>query len=379
MLSVKSSFGGFTTPYVYKIPADTIIFYNGTYSAAVDGWDLYSDAANKFIVGTATQENVAASTALSGSTVASLTGLTYTGLHYGTEVTSVGNAGSLDTEKIVTGDHTHTLASASITINTDIRPINTGITMLRTTSEQRFFPVNTIHISNTNLVGGTQKLAATSDRYILGSNAVTDNAALNHAVSFTVSSYNSDSHTHMFYTGVGNGSTRTGATGGGAETSRYLAGTSANHTHTVTASASITALKGKLLKLWIAATQQLPKSSMIVMYCGTISTLPTYWKICDGTNGTVDMRGYFIGYATSGGTAHGTVTSESTVYSTSVPVGGSNAYTHEHYALSTSTLSSLGRPHALESFAHTHAVDNGAITTNAFPANIKLAFIQLSI
>ena len=49
MLSVKSSIGGFTSPYVYVIPADTVIFYNATYSAPVENWSTYTDAVGKFI------------------------------------------------------------------------------------------------------------------------------------------------------------------------------------------------------------------------------------------------------------------------------------------------------------------------------------------
>jgi hypothetical protein len=378
MLSVKSSFGGFTSPYVYKIPADTVIFYNGTYSAPVDDWSIYSAASGSLIIGTATQGEVGVATAVTGSTVASVGTLATAGLHYGTEVPSVGSAGTLDRGMISTGDHTHAVTPSSVTVSTDMRPVSTTITMLRTTAEQRFFPANTIHIGATNLFGGTQKLAATSDRYVSGGSAVTDNAAVTHGISFSVALYNSGSHDHMPYLGA-QGYVRSGATSGGATTSRYLGGSASNHTHALTAAASITALKGKLLKLWVAASKQLPKSSVVVMYCGDISTLPSYWKICDGTNDTVDMRGYFLGYATSAATAHGAVTSETTTYATSGPTIASDNYTHQHYALSTSNLSSLSRPHGTESFPHTHAVSGGSLTTDVLPANIKLAFIQLAI
>lgn len=375
MLSVKSSFGGFTSPYVYKIPADTIIFYNGTYSAPVDGWSIYSAASGNLIIGTATQGEVGVATAASGSTVATVTSLGTAGLHIGSGVNSVGGAGSYDRGLESAGDHTHAVTPSSVTVNTNMRPVSTTITMLRTTAEQQFFPTNTIHIGATNLFGGTQKLAATSDRYVSGGSAVADNAAVTHSISFTVAQYNSDSHTHH----PAGSSIRSGASGPGTTTPRYVGGSAANHTHALTASASITALKGKLLKLWVTASKQLPKSSMVVMYCGDISTLPSYWKICDGTNGTVDMRGYFLGYATSSATANGAVTSETNTYATSGPTVASDNYSHEHYALATSAFSSTTRNHAYESFPHTHTVSGGSLTTDAFPANIKLAFIQLAI
>lgn len=376
MLSVKSSFGGFTSPYVYIIPADSVILYNGTYSAAVDGWDIYSAAANSFIVGTATQGEIATATAASGSTVAAVTSLATAGLHYGSGVSGAGGSGSASYDNISAGDHTHTVTPASITLSTEMKPISTTITMLRTLTEQRFFPANTIHINGTNLVSGTQKLAATSNRYVSGGSTVTDNAATSHAPTFTVATISSGSHNHTPY--VGSGSVATGY-GTGASNPLYVGASSTFHNHVVAGSASITALKGKLLKLWIAAARQLPKSATVVMYCGNLSLLPSYWKVCDGTNGTMDMQGYFVGYATSSATAHGAVTSESTTYSNTAPTAASDNFSHAHYVLGVSTASSQTYPHGQGNFAHTHTVNGGSLTTDAFPANIKLAFIQLVI
>jgi hypothetical protein len=376
MLSVKSSFGGFTSPYVYAIPADTVIFYNGTYSAAVDGWDIYSAAASKFIVGTATQSEIATTTAASGSTVATATGLGTAGAHYGSAVSSVGGAGTADSNLVTAGNHTHTVTPSTVTVSTEMRPISTTITMLRTATEQKFFPANTIHINGTNLVSGSQKLAATSDRYISGGSSVTDNAAATHTPTFTVSSYSSGSHSHLQY--VGSGAQMTGATSGTSQPA-YVSTSSTTHSHVLTGSASITALKGKLLKLWIAASRQIPQNATIVMYCGNLSLLPPYWKVCDGANGTIDMQGYFLGYATSSATAHGAITSASTTYATTVPTAASDNFTHAHFILSTSIYSFLYIPHASTSFPHTHTVSGATLTTDAFPANIKLAFIQLVI
>ena len=374
MLTVKSSLGGFTSPYVYKIPADTVIFYNGTYSAPVDGWDIYTDAVGKFISGTATQGEVATTAAASGSTVSTAGSLSTAGDHLGSTVSSTGGAGSLDTNFFTAGGHTHTVTPASQTLTTELKPINTAITVLRTTTEQRFFPANTIHINSTNLVGGTQKIAATLPRYICGGTSVADAAATTHDATFSVSLHNSGTHSH-----TGGGTTyRTGATSGSSNP-RYTSASTSTHSHTLTSSTSISRLRGKLLKLWIAASQQLPKSATVVMYCGNLSLLPPYWKVCDGTNGTIDMQGYFVGYASSSATAHDTVYGTATSYNMSGPTLATDNYTHAHYALSVSIYSFLFRPHGLESFPHTHALSGASLTTDAFPANIKLAFIQLVI
>jgi hypothetical protein len=115
------------------------------------------------------------------------------------------------------------------------------------------------------------------------------------------------------------------------------------------------------------------------MYCGNISILPSYWKICDGTNGTVDMQEYFLGYATSALTAHGAVTSATNTYTYTGPTAATDPYTHLHYLSGSSYYTSAYRNHGGTSVTHTHAVAGGVVSSTAVPANIKLAFIQLII
>jgi hypothetical protein len=372
LLAVKSSLGGFTSPYVYTIPADTVIFYNGTYSAAVDGWDIYTDAANKFIVGTATQAEIATTAAASGSSTATATSLSTAGAHSGASVPTAGGYVSLSSARNSAGEHTHAI-TANGTDSSELKPISTTLTMLRTATEQKFFPANTIHINGTNLVSGTQKLAAASNRYISGGSAVTDNAATSHTMTLTAATYSSDSHFHGNPPYTDYGSTQTSS----LQTSYQSSAAPSTHTHVVTATATINALKGKLLKLWISASRQLPKSATVVMYCGNLSLLPPYWKVCDGTNGTIDMQGYFLGYATSSATAHGTVTSETNTYTTTGPTAASDPYTHAHYARNDVYYTQIYRNHGTSTVTHTHTVAGGSVTTDALPANIKLAFIQL--
>jgi len=374
MLSVKSTLGGFTSPYVYIIPVDSVIFYNGTYSAPVDGWDIYTDAASKFIVGTATQGEIATSTAASGSSTATGTSLSTAGAHTGGSVLVSGGSGSLTTSRKSAGEHTHAITAGG-TASTELKPVCTTITVLRTTTEQRFFPANTIHINGTNLVSGTQKLAATSNRYISGGSAVTDTAATSHTMTLTAANYSSGAHGHAIAPHDEYGTPQPFS----FQTSYSSGASPSNHTHVVTATATINALRGKLLKLWIAASRRLPANATIVMYCGNLSLLPPYWKVCDGTNGTIDMQGYFLGYATSSATAHGAVTSESTTYTTTGPTAASDPYIHSHYDRSDVYYTQVYKNHTSGVFTHAHTVAGGSVTSNALPANIKLAFIQLVI
>lgn len=67
----------------------------------------------------------------------------------------------------------------------------------------------------------------------------------------------------------------------------------------------------------------LPKTGDIIPFAGT--TAPTGWAICDGTNGTPDLRGYFVVGATSSaniGAAYGNSTHTHTYSTNSFNVDG---------------------------------------------------------
>lgn len=70
----------------------------------------------------------------------------------------------------------------------------------------------------------------------------------------------------------------------------------------------------------------------IALWLGSLASIPTNWRLCDGTNSTPDMRGYYI-------KANATATTSST--------GGSNTHTH------------AAKAHAHTSENHTHSVSFG--------------------
>lgn len=69
---------------------------------------------------------------------------------------------------------------------------------------------------------------------------------------------------------------------------------------------------GQYLQMNAAATapQWTSFTGMIVMWSGTIATIPTGWVLCNGSNGTPDLRNRFIvaADADSGGVAKSTIT-----------------------------------------------------------------------
>ncbi len=142
-----------------------------------------------------------------------------------------------------------------------------------------------------------------------------------------------------------------------------------------------------------------PPTGVIVMWSGTIATIPSGWALCDGTGGTPNLVNSFVkGVATSvtnpGGTggaathapagtnsaltftgASGSTSSDSA----GTPAGtnaNESAHTHSVTSNVSGTLTPAGTvawpagvPTAANESAHTHAVTQSAITTTKFTTN----------
>ena len=109
---------------------------------------------------------------------------------------------------------------------------------------------------------------------------------------------------------------------------------------------------------------------MIILWSGTYATIPTGWAICDGTNGTPDLRNRFVVGAGStyspsatGGTADATIVAHThTVSSTSA-----NAGNHAH-SLSGSTGGAGTHNHSYTGRSGSTKVDNsGMIGAVSYP------------
>jgi hypothetical protein len=85
-------------------------------------------------------------------------------------------------------------------------------------------------------------------------------------------------------------------------------------------------------------------SGMIMMWSGTIATIPTGWLLCNGTNGTPDLRNSFIvgAYSDTSGVAYTTITGSNT------QTGGSkDAINVSHTHTATSTVTDPGHFHSV--------------------------------
>jgi hypothetical protein len=85
-------------------------------------------------------------------------------------------------------------------------------------------------------------------------------------------------------------------------------------------------------------------AGMIMMWSGTIATIPSGWLLCNGSSGTPDLRNRFVigAFSDDSGTAKTTVTG------TSTQTGGSkDAIVVSHTHTATSTVTDPGHLHAV--------------------------------
>jgi microcystin-dependent protein len=107
----------------------------------------------------------------------------------------------------------------------------------------------------------------------------------------------------------------------------------------------------------------LPKTGDIIPFAGTVA--PTGWVICDGANGTPDLRGFFLVGALSSGNIGATYGNVSHSHTTSVAAYGiSNALvseTHGYNSISSGASSAVANP----SHSHTASVSRTSGSTSS--------------
>ena len=99
-------------------------------------------------------------------------------------------------------------------------------------------------------------------------------------------------------------------------------------------------------------------TGMIMMWSGTIATIPSGWVLCNGSNSTPDLRNRFVigAHSDSAGVAYSTVTGSNT---TSGGTKDAGVVSHTH----TATVSDPGHSHTLTNLAtYSDTVSGGGIT-----------------
>ena len=164
-----------------------------------------------------------------------------------------------------------------------------------------------------------------------------------------------------------------------------------NHSHTIgnTNSASNMPLYRELRWITSASGLEIPIGA-IVMHSVSSTALGASWKVCDGSNGTPDMRGYFVygGSGSGGGASSHSHTNPNTssngAHTHTVDVVSAdsdiyNAYNVNKYSTGNETAG--GHKHtktgaqSSSGGAHTHTVNNTSSNT-VLPPYIQLYFLR---
>jgi hypothetical protein len=329
---------------LYAVPAGLIIPYNSA-AALPSNWSLYSTADAKNIIGagsTYAVDDNGAGTGTHQSAVAAsgnhLVATTYNFVNTNSTWSGVNNA----------GDHSHTTDAFAYT------PPYQGSKLIKADIGQDTIPQNGVLWSDGTDYGGTLDNIWTDGYYFQaaaslgtgGSNSVTG-----------VATDSSGGHNH----GANNSS---GAGGGASARGVNLNG---GHTHSSITLTMTPALNAFLLAAWEHASSSFtPGTNMIGMYEST--TPPPGWFLCDGNNGTPDLRDKFITNTTQAGA--GSAAGDGTVTAASAVLTHGN---HSHHADFSGSGAAVARRHQ----AGAHA-DHAAINDNYtwLPPYYALAFIM---
>jgi microcystin-dependent protein len=105
----------------------------------------------------------------------------------------------------------------------------------------------------------------------------------------------------------------------------------------------------------------------IIMWSGTIATIPSNWKFCDGTNGTPDLRGRFVLSSGQGsGLTNRTTGQTGGVETVTLTEQQMPAHTH---GVSASSTDAGGHSHtaSVKDPGHSHQESSGSSNVNGGP------------
>jgi len=295
------------------LPIGIILPYASSDSTP-SGFSEYTLADSKFIIGAGGTYTNGATGGTTNITVSSTSSTN--GSHTGTTfLTRTYNSGSdysgISSNSVASGNHSHTFSTTG-----SIEPLYRTFRLVKTTEELSSIPQNVCVFSHTSILNG-MTAQASSQEYFKASTTY-NNTGGNTTASVAGTTNSSGSHSHgnisrIAYVEFGNGY-------------KYNLNQGA-HSHSVGLSGSLEPTY-KYLSLWKNATTTVDVGANVIgMWEG--SSAPEGWQLCDGTNGSPDMRDYFlrIGDETTHNTSGGT---NSLSLSGTTSTGGS----HHHKGIS---------------------------------------------
>jgi hypothetical protein len=359
--------GGEFVPEEFKFPANTLIPYYGN-TPVLSDWERYSAADGKFIYSTVapTQVGVALAAVSGGGSISATT--TTAGAHSGPTFTqNIINTtgGSSAFQNGSGGSHNHSVSGSSAGASTPSMLNRQNITFLRAVRSVVRLPQNALVAKQTSPANSTA-FTRTGNNYLVGAlDSQTFTAGTPFSSSGSVSTNTAGSHWHV------GSSTAYRPYAAGAYLRNFNVQFGGSHSHTGSITFSQSAILSKLLNLWQMVIGGRPETDMIVMYVGTISSIPAPWYLCNGNNGTLNLGSYVIGYSDNQWNilVNANNTGTATINSAYVPHYHSSGYA------STANVSGPSAQHNNYGWSHTHS-SMSASGTAYVPPRIGVAFIQ---
>lgn len=341
--------GIFTFPAVLKrrasgflVPSGLIVPYNDT--TAPTGWTLFTPADGKFLVGAGNTYAVGAS---GGSTSVTTNSSDSQGAHTGTSIPTVGSSAPYRGEKSA-GAHTHT-------VSFNYTPPYYGLRLIKSNSELKKLPPKAVMFAGSSMDGLTR--FSSGDGKLFSPMSSLGSGGSN---SIGAGSSSSDGvHAH--------GSINSLATG----LVGYAIVEAGSHNHSYRGFNITPNLYRALLSAWTDASNSFElQPGMYAFYQNT--TPPDGWLLCNGSNGTLDLRDYFIQFTDE--SDDGTRTGNGTI---SIPdiILENQSWDHTHKGQKSGYLSSSY--HDSETVTHSHTISSHSKSYT--PPYYALAIIQKAV
>lgn len=320
----------------FTMPSGIIIPYIG--ASTPSGWSSFSSADGKGIIGAGTTYTAGAT---GGTSLSKSVSLSSAGTHSNSgSFGSKGNGGN-EQRTGSGGNHSH---SCTISVSNP-HPLNKSYKLIKASSDVGSVPANGVVLGVGSSPTGPSNIDSGIDRILYAGSSVGNGGSSTYSMSGTSSS--SGSHVHG-----GNI-----ADGGDGQTKPRFAGTSGGHTHTTTGTVTLDPSFIYAAAFSDTSNAYTFEGNAIAMW--ESSTPPSGWAICDGTNGTPDMRDRFVKIGT---TANQGTTGGSNSHTIS-SISASGNITHGHQNLNVGCPQSTNDArHSNQDWSHSHSASNTTVT-----------------
>lgn len=321
------------------LPAGVILFFDGEKSSIPSGWSEFTDSASRFPYGVGTNDytytgggsvpNKTQGQAIhdSFSSTSSSEGSHNHTTGEWTSLTSPGSLPQYRTSNVFTNDaggaHTHVTSLQAYT------PDQVKLILIKADSNTEIVPDTACFLATSNSSMSGSSLAH-DGRYISAVAGGDSGSSTVAATTFGASCASSGMHGHGSQTSLYNVEV---IVGGPAPINKPVStipdATSVQqiHLHTISTPNVNSSIRRAAMRLYKRGSDgNILKASSDIIGLWESATPPTGWSICDGTNGTPDLRDCFIEADDAG---DGTVTGDNSL--TISGTTNTNAWSHSHF------------------------------------------------